>query len=60
MIYEFTGEWEWANKYLNNTVVAIIFIGMALIGIGSAYPFGAFDNYSATGNMTREELNTSK
>ena len=55
VIYEFTGEWEWANKYLNNTMLAIILIGMVLIGIGSAYPFGAFDDFSATGNITKDE-----
>lgn len=32
-------------KYLggNGTVLAIVMIGMLLVGVGSAYPFGAFD-----------------
>lgn len=44
-IYEFTGEWDWAIKYLggNGTVVAISLIGMLLIGAGTAYPFGVID-----------------
>ncbi len=36
-------------------MLAIILIGMVLIGIGSAYPFGAFDDFSATGNITKDE-----
>jgi hypothetical protein len=45
-VYEFTGEWDWANTYLSSTMVAIILIGMVLIGAGAAYPFGAFDGLS--------------
>lgn len=59
-IYEFTGEWDWANKYLNNTMVAIIMIWMVLIGIGSAYPFGAFDDFSATGSIMKDEQQLKK
>ncbi len=46
-IYNFTGEWGWANQYLggNGTITAISLIGLLLIGAGSAYPFGAFDNF---------------
>ena len=46
-IYNFTGEWGLANQYLggNGTITAIALIGIFLIGIGSAYPFGAFDNF---------------
>ncbi len=38
-VYEFTGEWSWATKFLwwNGTVVAIILIGMFCIGYGTAY-----------------------
>lgn len=44
-IYNFTGDWDWAMKYLggNGTVLAIVMIGMFLVGVGAAYPFGAFD-----------------
>jgi hypothetical protein len=38
-IYEFTGEWGWAEKYVGNTTVAISLIGMLLIAVGTAYPF---------------------
>lgn len=51
-IYDFTGEWEWANKYLNNTAVAITLIGMFLIGAGAAYPFGVFDDFSIAPTAT--------
>lgn len=50
-IYDFTGEWEWANKYLNNTMIAIVLIGMILVGMGAAYPFGAFDWFAGVGNI---------
>ena len=44
-IYHFTGEWGWAERYLglNGTIVAISLIGMLLIFVGVAFPFGAFD-----------------
>ncbi|PID84355.1 hypothetical protein CSB09_01440 [Candidatus Gracilibacteria bacterium] len=44
-IYNFTGDWGWAQKYLggNGTVTAISLIGAILIFAGFAYPFGAFD-----------------
>lgn len=44
-IYEFTGDWDWAIKYLwgNGTIVAIILIGMLLVGFGTAYPFGVIE-----------------
>ncbi len=51
-IYEFTGEWDWAVKYLgsNGTVVAIALIGMIMIAVGTAYPFWVIDlNPGATG-----------
>lgn len=50
-IYEFTGEWDWANKYLSSTMVAIVMIGMILIGAWAAYPFGAFDGFGGTGDI---------
>lgn len=44
-IYDFTGDWDWAVKYLggNWTVVAISLIGSLLIAFGTAYPFGVVD-----------------
>jgi hypothetical protein len=42
-IYEFTGEWGWAEKYVGNTTVAISLIGMLLIAVGTAYPFWVVD-----------------
>jgi hypothetical protein len=44
-IYEFTGDWDWAVKYLggNGTIVAIALIGSVLIALGTAYPFGVVD-----------------
>ncbi len=50
-IYEFTWEWGWANTYLGNTMNAIVLVGMILIGMGSAYPFGAFDGFGGTSNI---------
>ncbi len=45
VVYDFTGEWGWASTYLggNGTIVAIVMIGMFLIGLGTAYPFGVVD-----------------
>ncbi|MBX9809078.1 hypothetical protein K2X92_01685 [Candidatus Gracilibacteria bacterium] len=45
-IYDITGEWNWASLYLGNTMNAIVLMGMILIGIGAAYPFGAFDDFN--------------
>jgi hypothetical protein len=42
-IYDFTGEWGWAEKYVGNTTVAISLIGMLLIAVGTAYPFWVVD-----------------
>jgi hypothetical protein len=44
-IYDFTGEWGWAEKYLggNGTISAISLIWALLIGIGTAYPFWVID-----------------
>lgn len=44
-IYNLTGEWGWAAQYLwgNGTITAIVLMGMILIGVGVAYPFGVFD-----------------
>ncbi|GAB0174603.1 MAG: hypothetical protein HHAS10_04820 [Candidatus Altimarinota bacterium] len=45
-VYGVTGEWGWASQYLggNGTITAIVLIGMLLVGVGVAYPFGVFDN----------------
>lgn len=50
-IYDITGEWEWANTYLGNTMNVIVLIGMILIGAGAAYPFGALDGFGGTGHI---------
>lgn len=44
-IYEFTGDWWWAEKYLwgNGTVHAISLIGALLVFFGTAYPFGVIN-----------------
>lgn len=60
MIYNFTGSWPWADRFLgsNGTVVAIILFGGILIFIGVAYPLGAFSQLvnevpkSATGTQS--------
>lgn len=44
-IYDITGEWDWANTYLGNTMNVIVLTGMILIAAGAAYPFGALDNF---------------
>ena len=46
VLFEWTGRWGWAEKYLGNggTVTAITFIGLGLIFAGVAYPMGAFDD----------------
>ena len=58
-IYDLTGEWQWANTYLNNTMIAIVLIGMILVGMGAAYPFGAFDGFAGTSNLM-DKTNSSK
>jgi hypothetical protein len=52
-IYEFTGDWDWAVRYLggNGTIVAISLIGALLIAVGTAYPFGVID-FTPTPAMT--------
>ena len=53
-IYDVTGEWDWANLYLGNTMNAIVIIGMIVIGAGAAYPFGAFDDFDTVPNLTQK------
>jgi len=45
-IRDFTGDWDWAIRYLGarGTTTAIVLIGMLIIAMGAAYPFGAFDD----------------
>lgn len=45
-IHNFTGNWGWAEQYTGGTVNAIVLIGMLLVGMGTAYPLGAFDGTS--------------
>ncbi len=58
-IYGITGEWDWANKYVGNTMVAIILFGMLLIGAWAAYPFGALDGFGSNKNIL-DKTNSSK
>ncbi len=58
-IYDVTGEWDWANKYVGNTMVAIVLFGMLLIGAGAAYPFGALDGFGSNKNIL-EKTNSLK
>lgn len=46
-IYDFTGEWWWAQEYIGGTTNAIVLIWMILIGIWVAYPFWVID-FSST------------
>jgi hypothetical protein len=57
-IYNFTGDWDWAVKYLggNGTVVAMVFIGMFLIWVWAAYPFWVID-LGSKNTITVSELN---
>lgn len=50
-IYDVTGEWEWANTYLGNTMNVIVLTGMILIAAGAAYPFGALDDVGGNQNI---------
>lgn len=59
-IYDFTGEWTWASTYVGNSINAIVLIGMIFMGAGAAYPFGVFDNFSASGNIIIDKTNSSK
>ena len=45
-IYRFTGDWEWAMRFLgtNGTILAIILIWALLMFLGIAYPFWIFDS----------------
>lgn len=42
-IHNFTGNWGWAEQYTGGTMNAIVLIGMLLVGVGTAYPLGAFE-----------------
>ena len=46
IVYEWTGSWYWAEKYLGRggTIVALCLIAMAMMGFGTAYMFGTFDH----------------
>ena len=57
-IYDITGEWSWANTYLGNTMNVIVLTGMILIGVGAAYPFGAFDAFGGTSNILSSTSST--
>ena len=44
-IMDWTGHWGWAERYLGNTVNAIILIGLLLMFFSVAYPTGSLDRY---------------
>jgi hypothetical protein len=46
IIHDWTGNFVWAERYLGSggTVAFLSLIGMLLIGIGVAYPFGVLDS----------------
>lgn len=52
-VFDWTGRWYWAEKYLGNggTVVVIILIGLGLIFFGVGYPLGAFDSLKGRGGV---------
>jgi hypothetical protein len=52
-IFEWTGRWYWAEKYLGNggTFIVIILIGLGMIFFGVGYPLGAFDDMKGSGVM---------
>ncbi len=60
-IYEMTGDWGWAEKYLGGTgtITAIALIGMLLIAAGTAYPFGVIEFMPKDG-LPAFEINSSK
>jgi hypothetical protein len=40
-------------------MIAIVMIGMILVGMGAAYPFGAFDGFGGTSNIV-DQTSSSK
>lgn len=46
-VYDFTGEFDWAQKYFGSTgtLFVIILIGAILIFSGVAYPLGGFGGF---------------
>lgn len=60
-IHNFTGDWDWTIKYFggNGTIVAIVLIGMLLIGAGASYPFWAFDNFGKSAIIETTKTPTS-
>ena len=51
-VFEWTGRWGWAEKYLGNggTLTALALLGLALLALSVAYPLGAFDSLGSTSN----------
>jgi hypothetical protein len=45
-VFEWTGRWYWAEKYLGNggTILVISLIGLGCMFFGIGYPLGAFDD----------------
>jgi len=59
-IYDWTGRWDWAEKYLGDTVTAIILIGAAMVFFSVAYPLGAFDGLKGSLNKNYSSPNTTQ
>ncbi|MDD5377385.1 MAG: hypothetical protein PHH16_04720 [Candidatus Gracilibacteria bacterium] len=57
VVYSWTGRWYWAEKYLGSggTVFMISLIGLGLIFVSVAYPFGVFDNQRQYGSDMNTE-----
>lgn len=45
VVYSWTGKFYWAEKYLGSggTILVITLVGLGLIFVSVAYPFGVFD-----------------
>jgi len=52
IVYEWTGRWGWAEKYLGSggTITALTLLGLGLIALSIAYPLGAFDSLKGDGS----------
>lgn len=51
-VFEWTGRWYWAEKYLGHggTIIVIILTGLGMIFFGVGYPLGAFDDLKRSGS----------
>ncbi|OIP53893.1 hypothetical protein AUK10_01860 [Candidatus Gracilibacteria bacterium CG2_30_37_12] len=56
IVYSWTGKFYWAEKYLGSggTIFIISLIGLGLIFVSVAYPFGVLDGPPRGNNTTTE------